>query len=149
MRKKILRISQKLAKIGHFGTFQPGLPRPVGWREKKICQKVGQTCQQSSGVNKFHFYQKTLVSISHMLITEVSSIPFEKVQSPWHFEVFAHIIYACSNLFSCAITIGLIRCFSYISNCRWFSRIYLWNDNVGDIQFFNYCIFSNVGNNKD
>ena len=76
MRKKILRISQKLAKIGHFGTFQPSLPRPVGWREKKICQKVGQTCQQSSGVNKFHFYQKTFVSISHMLITEVSGFPF-------------------------------------------------------------------------
>ena len=76
MRKKFLRISQKLAKIGHFGAFQPGLPRPVGWREKKFCQKVGQTCQQSSGVNKFHFYQKTFVSISHMLITEVSGFPF-------------------------------------------------------------------------
>ena len=41
MRKKFLRISQKLAKIGHFGAFQPGLPRPVGWREKKFVKKLG------------------------------------------------------------------------------------------------------------
>ena len=149
MRKKNF---ENISKIGQNRPFWhiSAWPAQASWvAGKKSCQKVGQTCQQSSGVNKFHFYQKTLVSISHMLITEVSSIPFEKVQSPWHFEVFAHIIYACSNLFSCAITIGLIRCFSYISNCRWFSRIYLWNDNVGDIQFFNYCIFLNVGNNED
>ena len=101
MRKKILRISQKLAKIGHFGAFQPGLPRPVGWREKKICQKVGQTCQQSSGVNKFHFYQKTFVSISHMLIMEVSGFPFQnpkiicfsfKIPKYWHISFFQYCL---------------------------------------------------------
>ena len=72
MRKKIF---ENISKIGQNRPFWriSAWPAQASWvAGKKICQKVGQTCQQSSGVNKFHFYQKTFVSISHMLITEVS-----------------------------------------------------------------------------
>ena len=75
MRKKIF---ENISKIGQNRPFWhiSAWPAQASWvAEKKSCQKVGQTCQQSSGVNKFHFYQKTFVSISHMLITEVSGFP--------------------------------------------------------------------------
>ena len=76
MRKKNF---ENISKIGQNRPFWhiSAWPAQASWvAGKKSCQKVGQTCQQSSRVNKIHFYQKSFVSISHMYITDKSSNPF-------------------------------------------------------------------------
>ena len=81
-----MRLSQKLAKLGHFSTFQPGLPRPVGWREKKFVKKLGKHVNNHPESIKSIFIKKYSFPYLIWPLRRFLVSPFMKLEHNMNFE---------------------------------------------------------------